>query len=158
VAGDTRYGVRIDHAGDGVRLHCPAGMLSGGGHFASDGRLVATLDGARLTVPVVVSGGRVALSFDGRGYELAIDDPTATAESDEGHAGSVAAPMPGKVIQVLVEPGAAVAKGDPLVVLEAMKMEHTLRAPAEGVVTEILYGVGDQVEEGAALVAFADED
>ena len=60
--------------------------------------------------------------------------------------------MPGKVIAVLVEPGAIVEKGAPLIVMEAMKMEHTIGAPAAGKIAEVLYGVGDQVTDGAQLL------
>ncbi len=63
--------------------------------------------------------------------------------------------MPGKVIAVMVEPGSTVKRGAPLLVMEAMKMEHTISAPADGVVSEILFGVGEQVTEGAQLLAFA---
>ncbi|WP_035848048.1 biotin/lipoyl-containing protein, partial [Cupriavidus neocaledonicus] len=68
--------------------------------------------------------------------------------------GKLTAPMPGKVIAVMVEAGSTVARGTPLLVMEAMKMEHTISAPADGVVSEILYGVGEQVAEGAQLLAF----
>ncbi len=60
--------------------------------------------------------------------------------------------MPGKVIAVLVEPGASVEKGTPLIVMEAMKMEHTIVAPATGTVAEMLFSVGDQVADGAQLL------
>jgi acetyl/propionyl-CoA carboxylase alpha subunit len=66
-------------------------------------------------------------------------------------AGSLLAPMPGTVVRVLAEPGAAVEAGRPLVVLEAMKMEHTVAAPLDGVVAEIAVGQGDQVETGQVL-------
>ncbi len=62
--------------------------------------------------------------------------------------------MPGKVTAVHVEAGASVKKGAPLLVLEAMKMEHTIAAPADGTVSALRCGVGDQVEEGVELVAF----
>ena len=62
--------------------------------------------------------------------------------------------MPGKVIAVLVEAGARVEKGAPLVIMEAMKMEHTINAPAAGTVKEILFAPGEQVAEGAELIAF----
>jgi 3-methylcrotonyl-CoA carboxylase alpha subunit len=71
---------------------------------------------------------------------------------DAAAAGSLAAPMPGKVIRVLVEAGAQVKKGEALLILEAMKMEHTITAPANGVVKEILFAAGEQVPEGAELV------
>ena len=61
--------------------------------------------------------------------------------------------MPGKVISLLVAKGAKVSRGQPLVVMEAMKMEHTIAAPSDGEVIEVLYQVGDQVGEGAALIA-----
>jgi 3-methylcrotonyl-CoA carboxylase alpha subunit len=60
--------------------------------------------------------------------------------------------MPGKVIQVMVEAGARVKKGQPLLILEAMKMEHTITAPADGMVKEINFAAGEQVLEGAELI------
>ncbi|MGZ8362958.1 MAG: biotin/lipoyl-containing protein [Caulobacteraceae bacterium] len=60
--------------------------------------------------------------------------------------------MPGKIVAVAVEAGAKVAKGAPLVTLEAMKMEHALAAPFDGVVAELKVKAGDQVSEGALLV------
>ena len=72
--------------------------------------------------------------------------------ADAEHEGRLTAPMPGKVIAVLVETGASVEKGAPLLVMEAMKMEHTIVAPSTGKVGEILFGVGDQVADGAQLL------
>jgi propionyl-CoA carboxylase alpha chain len=66
--------------------------------------------------------------------------------------GSFVAPMPGKVIELRVATGDRVAAGDVLVVLEAMKMEHPMRAAADGVVTEVRVAQGDQVEAGAVLL------
>ncbi|MEX0638356.1 MAG: biotin/lipoyl-containing protein, partial [Burkholderiales bacterium] len=74
------------------------------------------------------------------------------AEDDESAPGSLAAPMPGKVIALLVETGARVEKGAPLLILEAMKMEHTISAPADGVVKAIHFAAGEQVPEGAELL------
>ena len=60
--------------------------------------------------------------------------------------------MPGKVVSFAVQPGDTVRQGQTLAVMEAMKMEHTLTAPADGVVVELLYAPGDQVAEGAELL------
>ena len=85
-------------------------------------------------------------------------DPLSHAGESEGEGGKLTAPMPGKVIAVMVEPGSKVTRGTPLLVMEAMKMEHTIAAPADGVVSEVLYGIGEQVAEGAQLLAFAVEE
>ena len=69
--------------------------------------------------------------------------------------GRLTAPMPGKVVSFAVKAGDTVAKGQPLAVMEAMKMEHTIAAPAYGVVQELLYAPGDQVAEGAELLKLA---
>ena len=63
-------------------------------------------------------------------------------------------PLPGKIIDLKVKAGDKVSKGQPLLVLEAMKMEHTLAAPADGTVKTVRYAVGEQVAEGAELVEF----
>jgi len=90
----------------------------------------------------------------GRHFTLAYNDPMAHAGEVESAGGRLTAPMPGKVVAVLVESGKIVAKGEPLVIMEAMKMEHTIAAPSDGLVEEVLYGVGDQVADGAPLLAF----
>lgn len=66
--------------------------------------------------------------------------------------------MPGKVVALLAQPGQAVEKGTPLLILEAMKMEHTITAPAAGVVKAFCYAAGEQVADGAALVEFENAD
>jgi len=69
-----------------------------------------------------------------------------------GAAGSLRAPMPGSILELLVEVGQTVSKGQPLLKLEAMKMEHTIRTAAEGVVTAVYYQPGDTVVADAELV------
>ena len=97
--------------------------------------------------------GEVAHVFTAQGATqvIAID---ALAHAGEVHAevGRLTAPMPGKVVSFAVKAGDAVKKGQALAVMEAMKMEHTIAAPADGVVAELLFAPGDQVTEGAELL------
>ncbi len=81
--------------------------------------------------------------------------PIAHAGEGAGEGGRLTAPMPGKVIAFLATAGEAVKKGQPLAVMEAMKMEHTLTAPHDGTVEQLLYAVGDQVMEGEELLRLA---
>jgi 3-methylcrotonyl-CoA carboxylase alpha subunit len=87
-------------------------------------------------------------------WPLAYTDPLAHAGEAEIEGGRLTAPMPGKIVALMVGKGDIVEKGAPLLVMEAMKMEHTIAAPAKGTVEELLYAVGDQVAEGAQLLAF----
>ncbi len=80
-------------------------------------------------------------------------DPLGVRSAQGQEASRLTAPMPGKVIAVLVSPGQTVKKGEPLLVMEAMKMEHTIHAPADGKVGELPFAVGAQVQEGAALLS-----
>ncbi|MGH2342974.1 biotin carboxylase N-terminal domain-containing protein [Segnochrobactraceae bacterium EtOH-i3] len=110
------------------------------------------LDGRRLVASVYRTGEEVAV-FTADGSALAhIRDPLAHAGEAEEEAGRLTAPMPGRVLALLVAAGEQVAAGQPLAVMEAMKMEHTIRAPVAGIVAELLYGVDDQVSEGAELL------
>jgi len=90
----------------------------------------------------------------GRHHTLTYNDPMAHAGETEAAGGRLTAPMPGKVVAVLAQSGKDVKKGEPLVIMEAMKMEHTIAAPSDGLVEEVLYQVGDQVADGAPLLAF----
>jgi 3-methylcrotonyl-CoA carboxylase alpha subunit len=78
-------------------------------------------------------------------------------EAGDSHGGGLTAPMPGKVVALLAQPGQKVDKGTPLLILEAMKMEHTITAPAAGTVKAFCYAAGEQVADGAALVEFEGE-
>jgi acetyl/propionyl-CoA carboxylase alpha subunit len=82
--------------------------------------------------------------------------PAPAPPADAG--GSLRAPMPGKVLAVLVQPGQLVAKGDALLKLEAMKMEHTIRTAADGVVAAVYFAPGDTVEADALLVKIQPPD
>ena len=79
-------------------------------------------------------------------------DLLAHAGEGDSEGGRLTAPMPGKVVSFAVKTGDAVKKGQALAVMEAMKMEHTIAAPADGTVSEVLYAPGDQVAEGAELL------
>jgi 3-methylcrotonyl-CoA carboxylase alpha subunit len=84
--------------------------------------------------------------------QITVIDQLAHAGEAHGEAGRLTAPMPGKVVSFAVKAGDKVSKGQALAVMEAMKMEHTIAAPADGVVQEVLYAPGDQVTEGAELL------
>ncbi|MBP6765568.1 MAG: acetyl/propionyl/methylcrotonyl-CoA carboxylase subunit alpha [Rubrivivax sp.] len=113
------------------------------------------LGGQRLTATVYRHGERFAV-FTGQGSALVQEfDPIAHAGDGAGEGGRLTAPMPGKVISFLALPGEHVQRGQALAVMEAMKMEHTISAPHEGVVQELLYAVGDQVAEGGELLRLA---
>jgi 3-methylcrotonyl-CoA carboxylase alpha subunit len=122
---------------------------------AAGTRLTVRLADRSISADVVRDGDDLHTFARGRHRVLTLLDPIAHAAEGEEGANLLTAPMPGKVIAVHVAPGAQVTKGTSLLVMEAMKMEHTIVAPADGTIGEILYGVGDQVAEGAELVRFA---
>jgi acetyl-CoA/propionyl-CoA carboxylase biotin carboxyl carrier protein len=119
---------------------------------ALDGaHLVVTLDGLRSEYHVATGDGRTWLSGEGR--TTAVEEVReAPVRPDAEHAGDaeLVSPMPGSIVAVGVEDGGAAAAGDVVVTVEAMKMEHALSAPVDGVV-ELLVAVGDQVKVGQPL-------
>jgi 3-methylcrotonyl-CoA carboxylase alpha subunit len=120
--------------------------------------LSATLDGVRYRVTTVFRQRDLTLFNNGTTWHVSLDDPLAHTEEQGGGSGRITAPMPGAVVQVLVEEGQSVEKNQPLMVIEAMKMEHTLRAPSAGRVAKLRVARGDQVTEGAEVVALEAEN
>ena len=144
--GDEEHAAEVRHEGasvsvsfeDGTAMRLPDDMPHGwrvipGGHVLH-----------------VISGG-MQYSFE---QIVTVD----VADSRSGGAGNLNAPMPGKVVRVSVSPGDRVSRGQTLLVLEAMKMEHAITAPADGVVSEVFHADGDQVTEGAELLRLDAEE
>ena len=111
---------------------------------------------------VVRDGDRVHVAYGGRTYVLDVisdrpgdDAPTATGGDDEPF---VASPMTGTVWKMLVEPGAEVAAGEVLCIVEAMKMEFAIEAPRDVVVDEVKRAAGERVDIGEVLVTFRQDD
>jgi 3-methylcrotonyl-CoA carboxylase alpha subunit len=144
------HATRIRFLQSGLRLVLGSREYVLEGERLADGTLLLRLDGRAFKARAVREGNAWHVLLDGDSRRLTLAG-IATHEEDAA-AGSLAAPMPGKIVKVLAQPGARVAKGDALLILEAMKMEHTITAPADGVVKEIHYVAGEQVLEGAQLV------
>ncbi|WP_282275539.1 acetyl/propionyl/methylcrotonyl-CoA carboxylase subunit alpha [Stenotrophomonas sp. PS02297] len=123
------------------------------GH-AGSGSYALQIDDRLLRGEVLHDGSALYVFGDTGQRRYTLHDPVADADNPGDHGGSLLAPMPGRVIALLVEPGSRVARGAPLLVMEAMKMEHTLQAPAEGVVNGYRVRAGEQVGDGAVLVDF----
>jgi 3-methylcrotonyl-CoA carboxylase alpha subunit len=116
-----------------------------------DGTLRGEVDGMPLSAHVVADGKRIHVLSEGRSIQLLLHDPAEVGER-ERHDGGLISPMPGQVLQVMVAPGAEVRRGQPLLIVEAMKMEHTILAPMDGVVEAVCFGAGERVSEGAQLL------
>ncbi len=127
--------------------------LARGSKLESD-RIAVEFDDRRLIASVVAVDYKRSVFLQGSTYSLLRDDPLHLVEAGGAHGGGLTAPMPGKVVALLAQAGQKVEKGAPLLILEAMKMEHTITAPATGTVRAFCYAAGEQVGDGAALVEF----
>ncbi len=155
---ETDLQVTVHYRPQGYLFELPSGTVEVAGRFNAAGRLLATIDGQQLEAQVIRQGLELTLLCNGQTHKLVLHDPYADAFGQEDLVGGVTAPMPGKIVAVLVKDGAQVKRGTPLVILEAMKMEHTISAPSDGRVTQMNYQAGALVDDGAPLLIFeADE-
>ncbi len=152
--GDEQKTLSIENLGKAFRIVVDGVASSVSGSINPRGLLRAEFDGLRTTATVVVAGERRHVFGQGRAWQFAAVDPLHHSGEGGGAEGGLLAPMPGKVIALIAAEGAMVEKGAPLLILEAMKMEHTITAPAAGTVKGFFYAVGDQVGDGAVLVDF----
>ena len=124
--------------------------------FRASGGAIEVRYGERQTRAIVYTLGESDHVFTAAGAaQIEAIDLLAHAGDNASEGGRLTAPMPGKVVSIAVKAGDKVSKGQPLAVMEAMKMEHTIAAPADGTVAEVLYAPGDQVAEGAELLKLA---
>ncbi|MDR7142230.1 acetyl/propionyl/methylcrotonyl-CoA carboxylase subunit alpha [Rhizobium sp. BE258] len=118
-----------------------------------NGRIHAEADGRQVLVEARRYGRQLSLRLDGATHVFELPDPLETAASEIAGGDRLVAPMPGFIKLVRIAEGASVAKGQPLIVMEAMKMELTLTAARDGVVESVAVSEGHQVSEGAVLVS-----
>lgn len=143
IPGDKTFSILVEGITHQVSLSDSAGQVK--------------IDGKLLTVDIVCMGSKVSVFAD-KSYHFTVPD-SLVGNADQGAGDDrVIAPMPGQIKVVSVTAGDQVIAGDPLLVMEAMKMEHTLTAPRDGEVAEVLVAVGDQVEASAVLLELAEQD
>jgi 3-methylcrotonyl-CoA carboxylase alpha subunit len=124
------------------------------GTLETNGQLHVQIGERRLHAAVVIAAERRHVFLEGRAWPLTRVDNLHTGGEGEEAGGGLKAPMPGKIVALLAQPGVPLEKGAPLLVMEAMKMEHTITAPASGVVKAYRCAVGEQVTDGVELVEF----
>ena len=153
--GEREVAVTAHYRNAGYLLDLPGQSAMARAESTDGGNLVADLDGVRVHASVVRSDRVLTVFALGISHRLELKEFETVADEDAG--GRLTAPMPGSVVDVLVSAGQRVEKGQPLMIMEAMKMEHTIAAPADGVVAQVLFGRGDQVKEGEQLIQFETE-
>jgi 3-methylcrotonyl-CoA carboxylase alpha subunit len=140
-------------ADGGWRLDLPDGRVQAA-LFEDEAGTLLRLDGVIRRVRVIRQGAALTVILAGQTVTLMQDDALAPPRGEAAASERVIAPIPGRIARVMVRPGDAVAQHAPLVMIEAMKMEMTLRAPAAGIVAQVRHAVDEMVEEGTELVTF----
>src|SRR6056297_2954866 len=150
------HALRVEQRESEFRVATGAGEVSVAGRLIGD-RLEIEIDGHRRRGTLVHDDNHYSLVFPGHTVEFhEVDDEHEAGE--EAADGALSAPMNGTIVSLLVEPGSRVAAGTPLLIMEAMKMEHTVRAPSDGRLERFLFAPGDLVDGGASLADFVAED
>jgi 3-methylcrotonyl-CoA carboxylase alpha subunit len=159
-SGDNDIKVGVTYRRDSsYELALPGGVVIASGELDEDGLLSATIAGVRQSANVVrliANDGSedLVIMAPGINQRLKAVDPRNVSAVEEAPHGTLQAPMPGKVIDVKVKDGEKVRRGQPVVVLEAMKMEHTISAPSDGTIKKVKFSAGELVDEGVELVEF----
>jgi len=156
VAGEVTN-VSVQITSDGFEFRIRENVYRVAGHRTTGAEMRVEIDGYLNQVSVVERVGVVHI-FDGiKRFQVVRHDPLAAANRHDHAGAGLTAPMPGKIIAVKTQAGAKVTRGDALLIMEAMKMEHTITALADDVVDAVNFAQGDQVEEGVELVTFASQ-
>ena len=123
--------------------------------FSASDTVAVTVGSARYQARYLRDGSRVHLWTHGEHFEVVLDDPRLEEFSATAAQGGLTTPLPGVVASVAVTVGQSVVAGEVLMVIEAMKMEHSIRAPSDGVVKAVHFARGDRVPEGSQLLELA---
>jgi len=118
-------------------------------------KLTAFINDQLVNATIVINDSDMSLFYDGEQYNLKI--PVKNYGGSEVAKGSLLSPMPGRILEVMAQLKQKVKKGDPLMVLESMKMQNTIRSPVDGIVEKILFNVNDLVEQNKLLAVITED-
>jgi len=155
---DETYAVTLAPAADGWRISAGGAAITARHAKLEAGSVHALLDGMRLSASIHRGGETISLRHAGQSWRFVLPDPIARAGEEEGGDDRLIAPLPGQVTQLLVTENQNVARGDVLVILEAMKTVFRLTAPRDGRIATISCRVGETVREGQILLQFTTEE
>jgi 3-methylcrotonyl-CoA carboxylase alpha subunit len=151
--GEQNADVGVRRDGAGYRLRIGERQIAASAEIGPDG-LAVWVDGEASRVAVVERDDELHLFTPAGRARIDRLDPLRLAEVEDQADDRLTAPMPGKIVRQSIAVGDRVVRGAPLVVIEAMKMEHTIVAPHDGQILQLHYGEGDQVEDGVILIEF----
>lgn len=160
---DQKYIAQLSYLADGLHLRVDTQGKSAQQVFDGPFSYSATADALQLNLAEhasqvhVYRSGQTIDVFAAAGHDSLVSVDPLLQSDEHAESGRLTAPMPGKVVAFTVQAGDAVKKGQALAVMEAMKMEHTILAPKDGVVAELLFAPGDQVMDGAELLSLIAE-
>jgi 3-methylcrotonyl-CoA carboxylase alpha subunit len=152
--GEAQFSATVIPQGSGFLLRLPNSTPCALAEVSGE-HITMTVGEVRRKARVLCSGLHRVVLLAGERFEFDAVDRYAPPDTVEAHGGHLTAPMPGSVVSVLVSVGDVVKKGQPLIIMEAMKMEHTIVAPMDGIVEAIYFAAKEQVKDGAELVALA---
>jgi 3-methylcrotonyl-CoA carboxylase alpha subunit len=157
VVGDASFAVVVRARGAAWELRIGDRVCTAAATRSADGRLDMVVDGVRECLSATHLGESIVVRRNGETFRFHLPDPMAAAAEEDEAGGRLVAPLPGQITQVAARPGLTVARGETLVVLEAMKTVFRLAAPTDGTIATVSCRVGDTVVEGQLLVAFAED-
>jgi 3-methylcrotonyl-CoA carboxylase alpha subunit len=137
----------------GYELDLPGRRMSARLVGRDRGRPAIELNGHRSRALVIAQARSVEVYYRGQGFRLQLHDPLSDAEDHQPGHDRVIAPVPGRVASIHVTPGTPVLRGEALLTIEAMKMEHVLSAPCDATVAQVHCSTGDLIEENTELIS-----
>ena len=148
---EKNIAVTLTFESDSIIASCGDSNIQCEAYLKDDELTVITGHAQRLYVSQFDE--KITLFIDGKAYHLSTYSAEFSAEGNDD-SGQLTAPMNGRIVDVFVSAGESVELDQPLAILEAMKMEHTIRAPTAGIISEVFYAPGDLIDDGAPLLAF----
>jgi biotin carboxyl carrier protein len=157
--GDQEHELGLTRPDARYRLHLRDAVLTVALDDAGPGACNLTIDGTVVPARVAVDGDTIYIHLDGAVHEVRYVDPVTRYVSQSGAAAQdvAAAPMPGTVVALHVSPGQSIRRGEPLLVIESMKLEMAIKAPRDGIVATVHVLMGQTFDRGAYLVTLLAE-